>query len=421
MSISRRKFIGGVGATGALAAGGYSVFAWSRAGTDLAAKAKPVPTTTSSSAATAEIDFGLADRTLVILELSGGNDALSMVVPHGDGRYYDLRPTLAVIDAIDLDGAIGLAPALTTLAGEYRAGRLAIVEGVGDPDLSHFESQHRWWTGNPVDNTATGWLGRYLDATVGYDDPLAGITIGVGPSPALAGVASFSTAIADDTGLQPGRLDIDGRDALFAAWKHMAASPLTDGLLGDVQRAIGETIEARARLSATLGDARGEPRRRALSIADALVLAARLLSADPAPRTVYVQAVGDFDTHQAQPARHATLMRQLDDGIAAFLTALDEAGVADRVVLATASEFGRRARENGNGTDHGTAAAHLVLGTGVRGGRYGESPSLLTLDDTDNLVPTVPLHTYYASLLGWLGVDAEPMLGRPAEPLALFT
>jgi uncharacterized protein (DUF1501 family) len=87
----------------------------------------------------------------------------------------------------------------------------------------------------------------------------------------------------------------------------------------------------------------------------------------------------------------------------------------------TTSEFGRRPAENGSGTDHGTASAHLVVGSAVKGGRYGAPPSLAALDANGNPVMTVDFRSYFATALqGWLGVDAEPVVGKGFEPIALF-
>ena len=184
------------------------------------------PASRSSQRATSRPSDGGSPRTLVLLELGGGNDALNTVVPHADPQYRTLRPTLAVTDPIDLDGHIGLSAKLTTFADQYRAGRLAIVEGVGvpNPNLSHFASLQRWWTADPDLHANTGWLGRYLDRAVGYDDPLAGIAIGPGPSPVLAGASSFATSITGAQGLQPAGLDPDVRDTLLQSW---ASSGLT--------------------------------------------------------------------------------------------------------------------------------------------------------------------------------------------------
>jgi len=153
-----------------------------------------------------------------------------------------------------------------------------------------------------------------------------------------------------------------------------------------------------------------------------LALAAELVASDDPPRIVYVATFGDFDTHQGEAQRHQLLMQQLDAGVDAFFTRLESAGAADRAVLMTTSEFGRRPAENGSGTDHGTAAAHLVVGHGVKGGRYGEPPSLSQLDADGNPVMTVDFRAYFATVLaGWLGVDAEPVVGPGFAPIPLFT
>src|SRR5262249_2126170 len=145
---------------------------------------------------------------------------LSTVVPYADPAYPKLRPTLGITDPITLDASIGLHPKLVTIADRFRRGQVAIVEGVGypNPDLSHFASLATWWTGAPG-ASGPGWLGRYLDGTVGFGDPLAAVGIGPVPSPALAGDASFATTIADTSGLQPALGPVDGTaDDLFTAW-----------------------------------------------------------------------------------------------------------------------------------------------------------------------------------------------------------
>src|SRR5262249_14115833 len=145
-----------------------------------------------------KLGVGRTDRTLVVVELAGGNDGLSMVVPYADPAYAALRPTLKITNPIALDSTIGLHPKLMTVADRYHKGQVAIVEGVGypNPDLSHFASLATWWAGAPGGSGA-GWLGRYLDGTVGFGDPLAAVGVGPVPSPALAGEASFATTIAD--------------------------------------------------------------------------------------------------------------------------------------------------------------------------------------------------------------------------------
>ena len=248
--ISRRRFLTGVGiASTAAVAGGYGLSVWRDGGT----------LSTSSSAPATTLGPRLAgrdDRTLVVVELAGGNDGLNTVVPMADPAYRTLRPTLGVSNAIALDDAVGLAPELTKLAARYHDGHVAIVEGVGypDPDLSHFASLAYWWSGAPGVSGTRGWLGRYLDATVGYDDPLAAVGIGPVPSPALLGSRSFATSIADASGLQPQLPSwVDTPDELIAAWSRFAPADVDPTTaMGAIEQAIRSTARARRDLAGTL-------------------------------------------------------------------------------------------------------------------------------------------------------------------------
>jgi uncharacterized protein (DUF1501 family) len=150
----------------------------------------------------------------------------------------------------------------------------------------------------------------------------------------------------------------------------------------------------------------------------ALALAAQLVTGDHPPRVIYVNGLGDYDTHQGEAQRHAALMADLDAGLDAFFTTLDGAGAGERALVMTVSEFGRRPAENGSGTDHGTAAPHFFVGTKVKGGRYGAPPSLTQLDEHGNPIATTDYRTLYATAVQeWLGVDAEPIIGRGYAPL----
>jgi uncharacterized protein (DUF1501 family) len=134
-----------------------------------------------------------------------------------------------------------------------------------------------------------------------------------------------------------------------------------------------------------------------------------------------VSTFGDFDTHQGEAQRHPALMQQLDAAVDTFFTRLEAANAGERAVLMTTSEFGRRPAENGSGTDHGTASAHLIVGPAVKGGRYGDPPSLGALDANGNPAMTVDFRTYFSTVLqGWLGVDPEPVVGPGFAPLPLF-
>lgn len=428
---TRRQFLAALGATVAVgAAAGYGISIWGRSDAVAAAPTTTSSTTTSMPAGSAG---PVTDRTLVIVEMGGGNDGLNMVVPHATSAYYDLRRGLAIESPLDLDGEIGLHPELTFLADRYSSGDVAIVEGVGYPnhELSHFSSMATWWSGLPGSIGQTGWLGRYLDGTVGTNDPLAGVSIGPGPTPAMAGETSFVVTVQDMTGLAPSLPPwIDTNDELLSMWQGFAPARF-DGaeLLDEVRQAIDSTVVAAGELSDILGEppenteqnGRGRGRRQRGDLSSYMEVAAALVVADNAPRVIYVHGWGDFDVHEGHASRHEEMMTALNDGLETFFGTVDAAGMSDKVTVMTTSEFGRRPEFNGSGTDHGTAAAHLLIGAPVAGGRYGEQPSLTKLDSRGNMIHTVDYRSLYASVLSdFMSADADSLLAATVEPLPLF-
>lgn len=414
---SRRRFLAGAGLVAGAVVAGHTLSVWGRPVEGAAPTIAPARRSSS--------------RIVVIAELAGGNDALDTVIPFADPRYRSLRPTLAPTSPLALDETSALHPRLVRLAERYRSGQVAIVEGVGVPDndLSHFASLATWWSGRPGDPGATGWLGRHLDRTVGFDDPLAGVVIGPGPSPALTGAASFTTSIADARGLTPrGPAWLAADDALLDAWADMGRARGSRRHLEDeIRRSVAATDEARTELARAFGGGTGDA-----EAADptgpgegtataAFAVAARLVTGPRPPQVVYLTDLGDFDTHEGQAGRRAALMGDLDAGIDAFLRAVEAAGRADDVIVVTVSEFGRRAQENGNGTDHGNAGTHFVVGAPVAGGRYGRPTSLGTLDARGNLPVAVDYRDLYATVLGWLDADPEAILGPGFTPQDVFT
>ncbi len=431
-SSTRRQFLSALGASVAVGAvGGYGLSVWGRADS----VATPETTTTmgkaisSMPAGTAGPSLG---RTLVVVEMGGGNDGLNMVVPHATDAYYDLRGNLGIRSPLDLDGEVGLHPNLNFLADEYTAGRLAIVEGVGypDPNLSHFASMATWWSGVPASTGQTGWLGRYLDGIVGAGDPLAGVSIGPGPTPALAGEKAFVVTVQDMTGLAPTLPPwIDTPDELFSMWKGFAPAEF-DGavLLDQVRAAIGGTVDASNQLSSVLSQStasgpnpQAEVGRRRGDLTSFLEVAAALIVGPNPPKVIYVHGWGDFDVHEGHAARHGDMMAALNEATESFFATVRAGGRGSDTMILTTSEFGRRPLFNGSGTDHGTAAAHLLIGEPVTGGRYGQAPSLTNLDARGNLAHTVDYRSLYASVLsGYLLADAQSLLGGNHELLPLF-
>ncbi len=250
-SISRRRFLSALGASVAVAAaGGYGISVWGKN------PAAVGPTTTTTMLPAGAAAGPSVARTLVVVEMGGGNDGLNMVVPHATSPYYDLRRGLAIDEPLDLDGEIGLHPELGFLAERYATGQVAVVEGIGypDPDLSHFSSMATWWSADPNAISQTGWLGRYLDAAVDPNETLAGVSIGPGPTPALLADKAFVVSVQDMTGLAPIVPPwVDSTDELMSMWQGFAPAAF-DGavLLDQVRAAIDATVSAADDLSKIL-------------------------------------------------------------------------------------------------------------------------------------------------------------------------
>lgn len=422
--VTRRRFLAALGGSAAIAvAGGYGVSVWRKSPlapdpttpTGIGKTLVPTPTVGS---------FSAGPRTLVVLEMGGGNDGLNTVIPHANSRYHDVRRGLAITDPLDLDGEVGLHPNLTYVAQRYASGDVAIVEGIGypDPDLSHFASMANWWSGTQETYGTTGWLGRYVDGVGGEDEPLAAISVGPGPTPALLGESSFVIAVQDLSGLSPRVAPwIDTDDELLGLWRSFAPAEVDPAtMVGQVHQAIAGTADAAGAINQIMAGVDAE-RVEGTGLATSMAVAGALATAPEPPRVIYVHGWGDFDTHQGEARRHGDLMGELDDSLRAFFTTVDSAGRSSDVAVMTTSEFGRRVAYNGSGTDHGTANSHFVIGERVAGGRHGESPSLTRLDVRGNMIHTVDFRSYYASILdGWLGAEHLGVLGRAWETLPLF-
>ncbi len=421
---NRRQFLVGLGSIALTAAcSGTRVANSSGATAPGPTTTSPVTTTRVSAAANS------AQRTLVVVELAGGNDSLSTVIPHANGRYYDLRPTLAIEDSLDLDGEIGLHPALGELSKMYEQGQMAIVEGVGTPgaDLSHFVQIQRWWDGTDQ-AVRTGWLGRYLDGTVGYDELLAGISIGPGPNPALAGDASFAVNITNATDIGTGLpWWVEDESSFMDNWSSFAPAGVDVADLSNLERSIQSTVQSQQELAQRLQPLRKEiedglvPEDEAESMTGQLRIAAHLIASGLGPKVIMVHGNTNFDTHENQKESHDQMMVDLNGGMVAFNETLAKAGMADRGIVMTTSEFGRRVKDNNGGTDHGAGSSHFLLGANVAGGRYGEPQSLDELDENGNLRWSVNHRSLYATVLqDWLGVDPVDILHDDYPVLPLF-
>ncbi len=350
-------------------------------------------------------------RTIVSIHLEGGNDGLNTVVPYADPAYTRLRPSLAIEASRvrRLDDSVGLHPSLGGIEALWKRERVALVEGVGypDPNLSHFRATEIWHTGQPDRAPTRGWIGRALDAHP-TRAPLRSVALASEPPLALAMDAPGSITMTTFE-----RFHVPaGMGAVADLWRRHGDAP---DLRGDLARAGTEALDVAARLAAL--KPAGGPYTGALG--GKLRLVESLLLADLDLDAIHL-GQGGYDTHSNQTAQHARLLQELGSNLDTFQRRIDDAKIGDRVVTFVFSEFGRRAAENlSGGTDHGTAGPVFVIGTGVRPGRHGASPSLDDLD-RDNLRHTVDLRSVQAALLAHAyRIDPAPIVGAH-PPMALF-
>ena len=355
---------------------------------------------------------------LVIIQLAGGNDGLNCLVPYGDPLYKSNRPTLGLDKTTD---NLLVIPDHNTLAFHtkmqgaldlYSAGKLAILQNVGyqNPILSHFRGTDIWNTATDSNiSMSTGWVGRML---YGMNPNYPPSTIPSGSQPlAIQFGNSLSNLFLSRNGgmgIAINRLPTSQNPSIHN-YDAISGSPTTPDLELEYVRIIqseteiyAQTIAKRSVTTNKVTYPTGN------NLATQLQSVAQLIASGFTTK-VYLVTLGGFDTHSNQLTGQANLLGQLADAMKAFQSDLEAFGVADQVASMTYSEFGRRPKENGSGTDHGTAAPHFVFGTQVIGGMRGHDPDLNSAHLVANNLAYDPVFEYrnvYASAMSeWLGVD----------------
>src|SRR5215813_13692372 len=325
------------------------------------------------------------DNVLVMIQLAGGNDHLRTVIPLQDPKLHDLRPVLAaqsVPMALPLNTSFGLNQNMPGIKSLWDQGKLAIVHGVGypNPSFSHFESIRVWETGDPTRRQVEGWLGKTM--TKNYDSqghPLTGCACGTTNVPGALRDLHATVSVINSSrtfGLQGGTKTETTAGALWKGTPGIYGA-LFDTAISTVQETIASVRTAlRSQSSVRYSDNAKLVYPSKTELGAALQLAASLITSGSGVKLLHV-TLGGFDTHQTELNRHNDLMGYLDQSVAAFYHDLDIHGFADKVLIATWSEFSRRPQENASGgTDHGAASAVLLMGNPVKGGFYGQTPSL---------------------------------------------
>ncbi|MSR74922.1 MAG: DUF1501 domain-containing protein [Planctomycetes bacterium] len=374
---------------------------------------------------------GPPEKILVVLQLSGGNDALNTLVPFADRAYHAARPGLALKESevLKLNDTLGLHPALSAWHKLHADGRLAIIQGVGYPDpiRSHFSSMDVWHAADARGRlTGRGWLGSLAEsAWPDETDPNLLIHIGTRTPFAMQNrshpAVTFSTPAAYRWVGAPEELATVERAAEACDQTDANTKPQSgrDRALDRIQRTLSDAHASSDRVREATRNFSPKQTFGANTLGASLATVAALIAAG-LPTRIYSVEAGGYDTHNQQLQRQARCLTELD-GLAAFQRELESLGIADRVVTMVFSEFGRRVAENGSGgTDHGAGGHMFMMGSKVKGGLYGNYPSLTTLERGDMIFTTDFRRVYSSITSQWFGIPPGKVLAGNHEALALL-
>ena len=369
------------------------------------------------------------DPVLAVFSLSGGNDFMNTVIPYTNPLYRDYRPTLAVAEdqVIPINDELAFHPAMASLKKYWDEGKLAIILGVGypHPSLSHFRSMDIWATCEPDELGLIGWLGSVIqEVDPKAENVLTGVNFGRGLPRSMAkdGVPVASVGDLSSYGLLTDIEETGQRDQALDLFGRMYSPVLGRGVVNDYIRRTGLEAMAGADI---LGTAPGKYSSTVeygnSDVGRYLKDMVQVHNAGFGTRVLFTTAPYNiFDTHANQAVGHSNLLMDISTNIDCFMTDLREQNISDNVMLFFYSEFGRRAMDNGSGTDHGTGGVAFALGEHVKGGIYGEYPSLELgkLEDGGNLQHHVDFRSAYSTILErWMGMDAKPIVGGTYEQL----
>ena len=366
------------------------------------------------------------DPVLVVLQMSGAYDAVNTIIPYSDPHYADHRPALKVApeDVLHINDQVGFHPAMAPMKRLYDEGKVAVIQGIGYPNpiRSHFRSMDIWHTAEPDKMGTEGWLGKAVrDLDPNKENVLTAVSFGRGLPRALAspGVSVASVGNLDTYGVLTG---IDGEDQRSEALEIFArmyspligSGPANDYLSQTGLDALkGADILNTAPLTYSSSVEYGGD-----MFSQWVKSVSQVHLAEFGTRVLYTGLnPGAFDTHANQNIAFPKLWGDVTNAVSDLYEDLKEHHKNEEVVILMFTEFGRRIKDNGSGTDHGSGSVAFVIGDSVKGGTYGEYPSLdPSKQDEGDLRWNNDFRSTYASLLDqWMGLDAQSILGGNFE------
>ena len=368
------------------------------------------------------------DPVLVVLQLSGGNDFMNTVVPYSDPFYYDFRKTVGIPEEnlLHINNQYGLHPALKSFKDMYDQGNLAIIAGVGypNPDRSHFRSMDIWHTAEPTAPIPEGWLGRVireLDPT--KQNVCTGVSFGQGLPRAmyLSGVPAISIRDLESYGLLTKMSGGHKRRAINVFTRMYAPEEFEEAsmVLGHIGQTGVDALTGVDMLKPVPAQYSSNVEYGSDQLSQSLRGIAQVHTANIGTRVFYAE-LGGFDTHGAQMGTQTELLGHVSTAVSDFFDDLREHDAAEEVVMLVFTEFGRRVKDNGNGTDHGSGGGAFLIGDRVNGGIYAEYPSLDPADQlSGDLHYNNDFRSIYSTVLDdWFGIQPEPIVNGSFERYA---
>ena len=366
------------------------------------------------------------DRVLVVLQMSGAYDALNTVIPYNDPHYNDYRPALKVdpADVLHINDEVGFHPSMKPLKNLYDQGKVAVLQGIGypNPNRSHFRSMDIWHTAEPDKMITEGWLGKAIrELDPNRENVLTAVNFGRGLPRALAapGVSVASVGDLESYGVLTG---IDGEDQRMEAldiFSKMYSPLIGTGPANDYLSQTGlDALKGADILNTAPQGYSSTVEYGGSQFSQWCKSIAQVHLSEFGTRILYTGLnPGAFDTHANQNTAFPKLWQDVTTATADLYEDLKEHHASEEVVILMFTEFGRRVQDNGSGTDHGSGSVAFVIGDGVKGGAYGQYPSLepSKLDEGDLRWNNDFRNTYAELLEKWMGLDAQPILGGNYE------
>ncbi len=371
----------------------------------------------------------MGEKKIVVVQLSGGNDYLNCIIPYNNSDYLDNRPNVRITEerALPIGNGLGMNPSMAPIKELYDSGKVAVIHGTGYPvpNRSHFRSMDIWHTAEPTKVGNEGWLGNAINQMYPkHDNVVAAVNFGAGLPRALVSHGAPVASVTDlDNYVLMSHVGDEGiRSEALQAFKDMYTQAIGSGPVMDYLSETGlNALKGAEILGSVTQNYTSTVEYATDSFSRSMKGAAQVLQADIGTRICYTQH-GSFDAHTNGIALQEGLLTDISSGIYDFYDDMKQANKSDDVIMFVFSEFGRRVKDNGNGTDHGSGGVAFVIGDSVDGGHYSEYPSIKPQDLVEgDLAFNLDFRSIYTEILeDWLEVDARPVVKGEYEKLGFL-